>query len=105
MVNLPCILAKKTVTVLTKNSEKLVRSLGLRKNRKKSGLFVAEGLKLVTDFLSAGFVPENIYSTMDLPDAFDTVRYEMISEAEMKRITFLETPSPVLAVFKIPESS
>jgi len=105
MVNLPCILAKKTVTVLTKNSEKLVRSLGLRKNRKKSGLFVAEGLKLVTDFLSAGFLPENIYSTMDLPDAFDTVRYEMISEAEMKRITFLETPSPVLAVFKIPESS
>jgi len=91
--------------VLTKNSEKLVRSLGLRKNRKKSGLFVAEGLKLVTDFLSAGFKPENIYATVELPEAFDSAPTVAVSEAEMKRITFLETPSPVLAVFSIPESS
>jgi len=79
--------------------------LGLRKNRKKSGLFVAEGLKLVTDFLSAGFRPENIYATTELPQVFSKAPCTFISEVEMKRITFLETPSPVLAVFSIPESS
>ncbi|MGA0197091.1 MAG: RNA methyltransferase, partial [Schleiferiaceae bacterium] len=47
--------------MLTKNQEKLIRSLSVRKNRKKTGLFVAEGMKLVTDFLNSGLVAENIF--------------------------------------------
>lgn len=90
--------------MLTKNSEKLVRSLGLRKNRKKSGLFVCEGLKLVTDFISAGFEPENIFCFEENLADFNSFGPAAITPAEMKRITFLETPSPVLAVFKIPET-
>jgi TrmH family RNA methyltransferase len=52
--------------VLTKNQEKLIRSLSVRKNRKKTGLFVAEGMKLVTDFLNSGLVAENIF-VVDVP--------------------------------------
>ena len=90
--------------MLTKNQEKLIRSLSVRKNRKKTGLFVAEGMKLVTDFLNSGLVAENIF-VVDSADAQEiTGPIEWISEAEMKRITFLETPSPVLAVFEVPQA-
>ena len=90
--------------MLTKNQEKLIRSLSVRKNRKKTGLFVAEGMKLVTDFLNSGLVAENIF-VVDSVDAKEiTGPIEWISEAEMKRITFLETPSPVLAVFEVPQA-
>jgi hypothetical protein len=99
-----CILARNSITVLTKNQEKLIRSLSIRKNRKKTGLFVAEGMKLVTDFLNSGLVAENIF-VVDSNDAHEiTGPIEWISEAEMKRITFLETPSPVLAVFEVPQA-
>ena len=47
--------------MLTKNQLKLVRSLELKKNRKKEGLFVAEGPKVVGDLLRAGFVPHSIF--------------------------------------------
>ena len=95
--------------VLTKNQEKLVRSLGLRKNRKKSGLFVAEGMKLTRDFLNSGLIADYIFydgtavEEMELAD-FGRTAVE-ISAAEMKHLTFLDTPSPVLAVFEIPKSN
>ena len=89
--------------MLTKNQEKLIRSLALRKNRKKSGLFVAEGLKLVTDLMSAGLTVENIFLTEGSLGMFAAVGQTIeISSQEMKSISFLETPSPVLALFKQP---
>lgn len=91
--------------MLTKNSEKLIRGLSLRKNRKKSGLFVAEGLKLVRDFLSAGTRVENIYTTDPECQEIQGLTTILITEAEMKRITFLEHASPVLAVLHQRESS
>lgn len=90
--------------MLTKNQEKLIRSLSIRKNRKKTGLFVAEGMKLVTDFLNSGLVAENIFVVESADVQEITGSIEWISEAEMKRITFLETPSPVLAVFEVPQA-
>ena len=88
--------------MLTKNSEKLIRSLAQRKNRKKTGLFVAEGMKLVRDFVSAGISADIVYHVDELGEDFRDVRCVQISEAEMKRITFLETPSPILALFEQP---
>ena len=89
--------------MLTKNQEKLIRSLAVRKNRKKSGLFVAEGLKLVTDLMKAGLEVENIYLTEGIEQHFTSaVQTNEISLRDMKSISFLETPSPVLALFKQP---
>ena len=89
--------------MLTKNQEKLIRSLALRKNRKKSGLFVAEGLKLVKDLIRAGLAVENIFQTDGSSEAFVATGQPVeISLQEMKSISFLETPSPVLALFKQP---
>ena len=89
--------------MLTKNQEKLVRGLHLRKNRKKSGLFVAEGMKLVTDLLSSGMVSEFIFCSDGLLFNEINAPVTLISPREMKQITALETPSPLLAVFQMPD--
>lgn len=89
--------------MLTKNQEKLVRGLHLRKNRKKSGLFVAEGMKLVTDLLSSGMVSEFIFCSDELLFNEINAPVTLISPREMKQITALETPSPLLAVFQMPD--
>ena len=82
--------------MISKSQIKLIRSLELKKNRKRENLFVAEGPKVVGDLLRAGFVPHSIYSTASRPDA------QLITEDELRRISFLQHPQEVLAVFEIP---
>src|SRR5579862_6468727 len=47
----------RAVTSLTNPTVKAVRSLHLRKERDETGLFVAEGLKAVTEGLETGHTP------------------------------------------------
>ena len=75
-----CILARNSITVLTKNQENSSEAFR-SKEPKKTGLLVAEGMKLVTDFLNSGLVAENI--VVDSADAQEiTEPIEWISEAE-----------------------
>ncbi|MEY2963327.1 MAG: hypothetical protein RL754_588 [Bacteroidota bacterium] len=90
--------------MLTKNQEKLVRSLSVRKNRRKLGLFVAEGMKLTRDFLKSGLKPHLIFLDEHSDEEFPLAYVERISTVEMGRLTFLDSPSPVLAVFEIPDA-
>ena len=85
--------------MLTKNQIKLVRSLEQKKNRKREGLFVAEGPKVVGDLLRGGFRPYAIYSTLPRPDA------QLITDEELHKLSFLQHPQEVIAVFEIPHSS
>jgi TrmH family RNA methyltransferase len=48
----------RTVTSLTNPTVKAVRALHLRKERDESGLFVAEGLKIVTEAIETGHAPK-----------------------------------------------
>ena len=77
---------------------KLIRSLEMKKNRKSEQLFVAEGPKVVGDLLQAGFRPHSIFSTTSWPDS------QQITEDELRRISFLQQPQEVLAVFHMPET-
>lgn len=82
--------------MLNKNQIKLIKSLESKKFRKREGLFVAEGPKVVGDLLRAGYQPHAIFSTEPRPDA------ELITDDELHRISFLQHPQEVLAVFHIP---
>ena len=82
--------------MLTKNQLKLVRSLELKKNRKKEGLFVAEGPKVVGDLLRAGYKARLVFSTTEREDAV------MVTDDELRKLSFLQHPQEVLAVFEIP---
>ena len=85
--------------MLSKNQLKLVRSLELKKNRKKEGLFVAEGPKVVGDLLRAGYRARLVFSTTERPNAIQ------ITDDELRKLSFLQHPQEVLAVFEIPQTS
>ena len=58
----------KTVTSLTNATVKAVRALHMRKEREDSGLFLAEGLKIVIEAIDCGHAPKIL---MYGPDAAD----------------------------------
>lgn len=76
--------------MLTTNEIKFLKSLSTKRARRDSGLFVAEGDKLVGELCELLEV-DTIYRVG-----------ENCNEAQMSRISQLKTPSSVLATFKIP---
>ncbi|WP_281990860.1 TrmH family RNA methyltransferase [Aquimarina aggregata] len=91
--------------MVSKNQKKLIKSLYQKKYRKQHGLFVAEGKKVIKELLEANLNLQVLY-TIDL-SVFDVSKdiMQVISEEELKQISFLTTPQTALAVFSIPESS
>ena len=85
--------------MLSKNQIKLIRSLELKKNRKRENLFVAEGPKVVGDLLKAGFRAHAIFATKPYGNA------QQVTDDELRRISFLQHPQEVLALFEIPSSN
>ena len=87
--------------MLTKNQIKLIRSLSLKKNRQKHGLFIVEGEKLVNEVLSSDWEGEGIYATKEWLGENAII----ISNDDLSRISSLKTPNKVLAVVKIKKGS
>ena len=81
---------------------KLVRSLRLKKNREREGLFVVEGLKMVEEALASGLYVPAVYVNRENFFA-STPQRQYISEREMGQMTLLSSPSPALAVVEIPK--
>jgi RNA methyltransferase, TrmH family len=62
------LVSSRTVTSLTNPTVKAVRALHLRKARDETGLFVAEGLKTVTEGVETGHAPEILLYGRDAAD-------------------------------------
>ena len=77
---------------MTASEIKYIKSLSQKKFRDEYGVFAVEGEKLVQEALKSGFEVEKVF------------RKEEIGEAAMARISALSSPSPVLALVRIPES-
>ncbi|MCM2302254.1 MAG: RNA methyltransferase [Flavobacteriaceae bacterium] len=88
--------------MLSKNNIKLIKSLEHKKYRIQHQLFVVEGQKSVLEFLKSNFQLEKIFTIKDdfKTDLADKI--EIITEEELKKISFVKTPNQVLAIFKIP---
>jgi RNA methyltransferase, TrmH family len=94
--------------VLSKNKIKLIQSLGQKKNRSATGLFVAEGKRLVFDLLASEIVASEVFCTKliysDLINYKNNTVIEVVEKEELAKISFLKTTPEIVAVFKIPES-
>ena len=88
---------KTSRTMLSKNTLKYLTSLGQKKYRDRHEVFVAEGPKLIQDLLDAGLEVEALYST-DL-GVFSDGAAELISAAELKKISNQKSPNTAFAVF------
>ena len=87
--------------MLSKNKIKFIRSLELKKNRQQERLFVAEGPKVVADLLTK-VKAHTIFSTPSRIKEFSSEQAENIIEitdSELAKISFLQHPQQVLAVF------
>ncbi len=89
--------------MLTKNQIKRIQSLARKKGRKEEGCFIAEGDKLVEDTLSA-FECDTLLATRSWIEAHPHVQaVQEVTDAEMAKVSQLTTPTPVLAVYRIPQ--
>lgn len=87
--------------MLSKNQIKLITSLKQKKYRQQYGFFVVEGVKTIKELLQSHLKLHALYTTETFHiDAKDEI---LISEADLKRISFLTTPNIALAIFKIPQ--
>ncbi len=94
--------------MISKNRLKYVRLLEMKKYRKAEGVFVAEGHKLVGDLLDV-FECKYLAATSEWLSANAAwvdrqrrsgVEVDEVTDEELKRASFQETPQQVLAVFK-----
>ena len=97
----------KTVTSLTNDTVKQVRALHLRKAREESGLFLAEGLKIVTEAVDLGFAPAILmyagkaagHPALERAAARAREVIE-VTPAILEKISRRENPQTVLGVFE-----
>ena len=90
--------------MISKNQIKYIRQLEQKKFRKRENCFVAEGPKVVGDLMRQ-YQPEAIFATEDWNgiELTGPVPVSRVTDEELRRISFLQTPQQVLALFPIPE--
>ena len=92
--------------MLSKKVTKDIQSLGLKKARQESGLFVAEGPKVVEELLR--IIPQKIEAVYALASwqapSGRIKNFTEVSEAELEKLSQLKTPNQVLAVIQQLES-
>ena len=87
--------------MISKNQIKFIRSLELKKNRKRESLFVAEGPKVIEELLKLK-TPHTIIATKEWIDNNPKISNIIeVSERELESASLLKTPQQVLALFAI----
>jgi TrmH family RNA methyltransferase len=89
---------------LSKERQKWIRSLQLKKNRDEESVFVVEGEKSVLEGLQ--IFKQNLIELVStenfidlIPNTFHSI-LKIVSEKELEGISDLRTPNKFLAVFK-----
>ncbi|HEX8563594.1 MAG TPA: RNA methyltransferase [Flavobacterium sp.] len=88
--------------MVSKNQLKLITGLHQKKYRQSSGLFIAEGAKVVHELLRSDFGLEQLYLLEPMFDDVPSDKKEFVTQAELKKMTALSTASNCVAVFRIP---
>jgi TrmH family RNA methyltransferase len=88
--------------MLSKAQIKLIRSLQNKKFRKETGLFVAEGKKLVEEISSSSIKVAHIYATNRYNGSLP---HTLITEEELSQVSTLTSPQAIIALCYIPEAS
>jgi TrmH family RNA methyltransferase len=88
--------------MVSKNQIKLITGLQQKKYRNEHQLFLAEGVKVIQELLQSNIVLDHLFETESIFETVPTAQKTLIKEADMKRMSALNTPSSCLAVFHIP---
>ena len=95
--------------MLSLKERKYLNLLKQKKYRQKYGFFIAEGDKIVTDFINSNWAVHEIFTLKKWLDKIPevklpaTLKIHIIDAHELKKISSLKTPNNILAVIKVPE--
>ncbi len=93
---------------LSQNKLKYIVSLHQKKNREAEGVFIAEGIKVITDLIKFGFIPQMIaynpgeWELKDMGQSHAFCEYFTTTGQQDKKMSLLATPPGVMAVFPKP---
>lgn len=87
--------------MISKSQIKLITSLSRKKYRDVHGFFIAEGPKVIDEFIKEGLELHLHFSTEML--TIKSPAYLQITAQELKKISNLTNPNTSLAVFKFPK--
>ncbi|WP_028296103.1 TrmH family RNA methyltransferase [Olivibacter sitiensis] len=94
--------------MLSKSQLHFLRSLHLKKFRKEHQLFIAEGIKSITEFIRSSYAIETIYYTppfaVQIEKLSPKINKSLIDETDLQKISALKTPQGILATIKMPIS-
>lgn len=95
--------------MISKNQFKYIRQLEQKKYRRREGLFVAEGTKVVGDLMQR-YQPRSLFATTDYIATHPLLSQNdhevvIVTDDELQRLSFQQHPQQVLALFPIPEAS
>src|SRR5574337_29876 len=92
--------------MLSKAKLKFIRELHTKKGRENSGLFIAEGFKLVDELCRSELKVTEVYESansktqIQIPKGINVIE---VSDAELKKISSLVSPNATLAIVEIPD--
>ena len=90
--------------MISKNLIKLIKSLEQKKFRLREKLFVAEGPKVVSDIMVSKR-PQRLIATRQWYEKHQIEKDVLVSEEELRKVSFLQHPQEVIALFPLPEIS
>jgi TrmH family RNA methyltransferase len=94
--------------MLSKSQIGFIKSLHQKKYRKENGIFIIEGIKSIVEFIQSSYQIHSIYYLAQyqslLPNLPANIKLFEINNAELDKISTLQTPQGVLALVHIPKS-
>lgn len=97
--------AKYIRVVSTKAELKRVRALHQKKYREEEGMFLVQGIKLVTELLASGWPVEEIHSTVTIAGRLRHPKLQIWPAYDLERMGTLEHGNEVVAVVPKPDRS
>ncbi|MET4542809.1 TrmH family RNA methyltransferase [Pedobacter africanus] len=94
--------------MLSKSQINFIKSLHQKKYRKENGIFIIEGIKSIVEFIQSNYQVHSIYYLKQyqslLPALPANIKLFEVNNAELDKISTLQTPQGVLALVNIPEN-
>ncbi len=92
--------------MLSKSQISFIKSLHQKKYRKENGLFCIEGIKSIVEFTNSNYQLHSIYYNptyfSTLPKFPANIKLFEVNNAELAKISTLQTPQGILALVNIP---
>ena len=94
--------------MLSKSQISFIKSLHQKKYRKEHGLFIVEGIKSIQEFFRSSYQIHTIFYNSEqyhlLPKLPANINLFEVKNAELEKISTLQTPQGFLALVHIPKN-